>query len=301
MRAAYALALCATVACRDTNLVAPGAGTGGVIVFSSNRQSNNFEIYRVSGDGRGLTRLTTDVDHNDLAPVMSPDGSRIAWEREVGGAGGAVSAVELWVMNANGTDQRVVVSNGSFNRTPTWGPDGSSLVFASFVTGNWEIFHVPLAGGTPANLTNSPFADQFPRMSPDGTRIAFHTNRDFNFEIYSMRGDGSDVRNLTNDPSDDRYPAWTPVCTRIVWTRFVDSFDLYAMSATGGDVHPVLATPFGEEQASVSPDGVSLVFQSDRTPPAGLYIVPMVGGTPRALATPTAGQSASDQQPWWGR
>jgi TolB protein len=298
MRRAFALAAVLLVACRDTNITAPGAGGRGRIVFASNRVGQNFEIYSIGGDGRGALRLTTD-GRNDLAPVLSRDGSRIAWEREIAGPTG-IESVELWVMNADGTNAHVIVSNGSENRAPSWGAGDGSLYYASFATGNWEIFRTDLATGATTNLTNQPFADQHPRVSPDGRRIVFHSNRDVQFEIYAMSADGASPTNLTNNLEDDRYPSWSPDGSRIVWSRFVDSFDLFTMGADGRDQRVVATTPYQELTGSWAPDGAALVVQTNRYPPTGLEIIAIDGTASRPLALPDA-PPGSDVSPWWGR
>ena len=298
-RVVTALAVLAAAACTDTNITGVGAGSGGVVVFASNRRDSNFEIYRIAGNGLDARRLTTDPEYADLAPALSHDGSRIAWEREIAGPGG-VSEVELWVMNADGSDPHVVVRNGSENRSPSWGANDASLYYASFVTGNWEIFRQDLATGDAVNLTNEPFADQSPRVSPDGRLVAFHTNRDVQFEIYVMNADGSDAHDVTNDPADDRYPAWSADGTRIVWSRYIDSFDLYTMSADGTNQRVVATTPYQEVDAAFSPDGRSLVYQTNRYPPSGLEIVPVAGGTARPL-TIAGAAPGTDLSPVWGR
>lgn len=297
-RVAVVLAALAVAACTDTNITAADVGSGGVVVFASNRRDSNFEIYRIAGNGLDARRLTTDPQHADLAPALSHDGSRIAWEREIAGPGG-VSEVELWVMSADGSDPHVVVRNGSENRSPSWGANDASLYYASFVTGNWEIFRQDLATGVAVNLTNEPFADQNPRVSPDGRHVAFHTNRDVQFEIYVMNADGSDPHDVTNNPADDRYPAWSADGTRIVWSRYLDSFDLYTMSADGTGQHVVATTPYQEIDAAFSPDGRSLVYQTNRYPPFGLEIVPVAGGTARPLAIAGAAPG-TDLSPAWG-
>lgn len=287
--------------CTETNITAPRTAAGaGTIVFSSNRADGNFEIWSMAGDGSGLRRLTRDVDHNDYAPALSHDGTRIAWERDVETAGHNVVAKEIWVMNADGSDPHAVVANGSFNESPCWGPGDRSLIYASLATGNWEIFRVPLGGGAPVNLTNSAQADQYPRLSPDGTRIAFQTNRDLNFEIYAMDVDGGHQTDLTNDPADDRFPAWSPDGSRLVFTRFGDSFDIWTMDASGGGQHAVVASPFQELDPSVSPDGRSVVFESDRGAPSSLFTVPLEGGAARQLTGRPGTATGTDQQPWWG-
>ena len=300
----FSAALLAVVACRDTNIVDPLAGSeaGGVIVFASNRTDNNFEIYRIGADGRGLRRLTSSRDYNDRAPVLSPDGTRIAWEREIATPTGDLVAVEIWTMDADGSDPRVAVRNGSFNRAPSWGPSGE-IVFASRLSGSDQIYRLSPSVTEPVRLTSTGAADQNPRVSPDGLRIVFQSNRGLDFDIHVMNADGSDVANLTRSPGDDRFPAWSPDGSRIVWTRFeseANGFDVYSMPSGGGDASVVVATVFNELAPSVSPDGRSIVYQTDRAPPFTLYTIPMSGGEGRPLRPLDMLSPGSDLAPWWG-
>ena len=292
------LAAATSGGCTDTNITGPAAGSGGIVVFASDRRDRNFEIYRIAGNGADARRLTTDLQYADLAPVLSHDGSKIAWEREVVGTNG-VREVELLVMDADGSNRRLVVHNGSENRSPSWGAGDASLYYASFVTGNWEIFRIDLAGGAAVNLTNDPYADQHPRVSPDGRFVAFHSNRDVQFDIYVMNADGSAAHDVSNSPEDDRYPSWSPDGARLVWSRYVDSFDLYTMRADGTDQRLVATTPYQELEASFSPDGGSLVYQTNRYPPYGLEIVSLAGGASRALVMAGAAPG-TDLSPAWG-
>jgi TolB protein len=292
-------ALALVAGCTETNITGLGGASGGTIVFASNREDGNFEIYRVGADGRGLRRLTRDASQTDLSPRLSPDGRRIAWEREIGLPGGGVAA-QLWIMNADGTGQRVVVDNGAENRSPDWTADGMGLVYASYVTGNWEIFRTAVAGGEMANLTDNAFADQFPRVSPDGARILFHSNRDFNFEIYVMDADGSGPLRLTSSAADDRFADWTPDGAGIVWSPFTTTFDLHAMNSDGTGERVLLATGFAERHPSVAPDGRLVVFQSDRRAPFGLFVMPMEGGEARELILDGATTGATEIEPQWG-
>ena len=296
----YYLVAILALSCTSTNITEPGPGAGGRVFFASDREDNNFEIYSISGDGRALRRLTTDNVHNDRAPVASKDGRFVAWVREVAGAGGSVASTEIWVMNADGSLGRAVVQNGSFNQNPSWTADGNSLVYASFVTGNWEIFRIPVAGGTATNLTNSEFADQNPRVSPDGSKIVFHSNRDLNFEIYVMNLDGGSPANLSNSPNDDRFPNWMPDGSGIIWSRFSETFDLFAMDVSGANKRPLIATGFDENNGSVSPDGQSIVFETNRLGGSTtLFRAPIAGGEPVALRSTTPTSTGSDIEPWW--
>jgi Tol biopolymer transport system component len=288
-------------ACTDSNITgtdhAPVGGS--VVLFASNRADDNFEIYRIAGTGEDLRRLTVDRVNNDLAPVVSHDGKRVAWQKEIVAADGSVTSVEIWVMDVDGSNQHVVVKNGAENLNPSWAAGDSALVYESRAPGNSDIFRISLAGGAATNLTNNPFADQYPRVSPDGTKILFQSNRDLNFDIYVMNLDGSGVRNLTANPADDRFASWTPDGTRVVWSRFIDSFDVYLMNADGSNQHPVVATAFEETNPSVSPDGASVVYQTNRFPRSSLEIAGIDGAGAHALTGGPSRPAISDVAPWW--
>ncbi len=290
----------ALAACTDTNITGVPGDTEGVVVFASNRADANFEIYRVGGDGRGLRRLTRATDQTDLSPRVSADGRRVAWEREIGLPEGGV-AVQLWVMDIDGRDARLVLDDGAENRAPAWAPDGSALYYASYITGNWDIFRLDLATGATTNLTNNPFADQHPRPSPDGSRLLFQSNRTFDFDIYVMDADGGEATNLTVSPFvDDRFADWTPDGERIVWSPFTTTFDIHEMRADGSEARALVSTSFAERRPSVSPDGRAVVFQSDRQAPFGLFVVPIGGGEAAPLIPQGAGPASTDIEPSWG-
>ncbi len=90
---------------------------------------------------------------------------------------------------------------------PSLSPDGKSFVYASYASGNWDLYLQRVGGKNPINLTkDSPFEDRQPAFSPDGERIAFRSAREGG-GIFVMGATGESVKRLTDFGYN---PAWSP-------------------------------------------------------------------------------------------
>ena len=111
-------------------------------------------------------------------------------------------------------------------RDPAWSPDGSLVVFARHVDGSQQVFVVGANGTDQRQLTLDGGAD--PVWSPDGDRIVF--SRDG--QVYVMNADGSDQQQLTFDGGAD--PVWSPDGGRVVFVRYVDGdSEVFVVGADG--------------------------------------------------------------------
>jgi Tol biopolymer transport system component len=80
-------------------------------------------------DGTGLLRLTFTPGNNEVEPVVSPDGQKIAFRSDVGAGG-----FNIWVMGINGSGPTQLTTSGS-DKNPTWSPDGTKIAFDTLRTG----------------------------------------------------------------------------------------------------------------------------------------------------------------------
>jgi TolB protein len=91
------------------------------------------------------------------------------------------SRMELWVMNADGSNQRQITNLGGANFGPSWTPDGRRIVFSSNHktprSRNFELYLVNLDGSGLEQITNHEEFDGFPMFSPDGKKIVWASNR----------------------------------------------------------------------------------------------------------------------------
>ena len=89
--------------------------------------------------------------------------------------------MELFVMNADGTNQRQVTNLGGANFAPIFTPDGKRIIFSSNHrvprSRNFDLFLVNLDGTGLEQVTTHPEFDGFPMFSPDGKRLVWASNR----------------------------------------------------------------------------------------------------------------------------
>ena len=119
---------------------------GASILFDSYRAGNR-DIYRVPEHGGNQVRLT-DRAGEDYHAAWSPDGRSIVYVSYPVGAAYA----ELTVMNANGSNKRVIHSDPDYLAEPAWSPDGRSILF----TRSDNLDRVTVDDGQLLNLTHYP-------------------------------------------------------------------------------------------------------------------------------------------------
>ena len=179
---------------------APGAYTAeatvsrdGWIVFTSTRDGD-LELYKMRLDGSGLVRLTHEKGY-DGGAFFSADGTRIVYRasrpatpREVSDYDALLarkrvrpSRLEIFVMDADGSNVRQVTRLGAGSFAPFFHPDGRRIVFASNHGDprgrNFDLYLVNDDGTGLERVTTSDVFDGFPMFSPDGKRLVFASNR----------------------------------------------------------------------------------------------------------------------------
>jgi TolB protein len=162
------------------------------IVFTSTR-GGDIDLWSVRLDGSDARQLTHENGYDGNA-ALSPDGSKIAFcaSRPTGDALTQYRTMlqqglfvpdnlEIYVMNADGSDQKQLTHLGGLYLAPAWTPDGKHLIFSSDhldPTGkNFDLFTIDKDASHLDRITYGGGFNGFPAFSHDGKHLIFSSNR----------------------------------------------------------------------------------------------------------------------------
>jgi Tol biopolymer transport system component len=165
----------------------------GRIVFTSVRDGD-MEIYSMNGDGSDVRRLTH-RDGPDGGPFYSADGKQIVFRGRPLQAGPELddyrallkkglwrpTALEIYVMNEDGSNLRQVTNLKAASFAPFFTPDGKQIIFSTNVGDpkgrNFDLYLINVDGTGLERVTYNETFDGFPMFSPDGKQLVFASNR----------------------------------------------------------------------------------------------------------------------------
>lgn len=228
----------------------------GTIAFAS-IGARHWDVYLRDADGSELP--LTDTSALDFNAAFSPDGSQIAFVSTRDGN------LELYVMNADGSQQRRLTENFELDDHPAWSPDGKQIAFSSTrqpapAGRAWNGIYVMNADGSDVQrLSGDEAADYSPAWSPRGDWIALSSGsgRSGDSDIYVMRPDGSARRRVAENGG---WPAFIDGGSAIAFhsRREKDRWDVWRVGLDGAGLERLAenasmprATPDGKQLAVV--------------------------------------------------
>jgi Tol biopolymer transport system component len=247
-----------------------------IIFISGSGHSKN--LWRIAANSSsGPERLTPTAEKlGNLA--ISRQGHRLAFAQETWNT-------SIWRVEVPGTVGKArqpvgLIASTQLDHTPQYSPDGKRIAFASYRSGNAEIWVCDSDGSNAAQLTSMDGpSNDCPSWSPDGKRIVFFSDQEGPNEIYLINAQGGKPQRLTNPPANARNPSWSRDGQWIYFSsNRSGTQQIWKLPAAGGEA--VRLTKNGGAVPIESFDGKAIYylknpFDEDH---ASLWEVPVDGG-----------------------
>jgi Tol biopolymer transport system component len=292
------------------------------------------DIYVKQVAGEGIAQVTSNPAA-DSVPAWSPDGRDIAFVRDgsvflTSALGGSAERKVIdspgpvvWMPDgsallvtckgeSNGLSICMVsLANGqtkllTFPHQRSGGdvdmavsPDGRLLAFKRVVVQNGELYVMPVAGGSPRQLTNDGRPILGLAWTPDGKEVVFSSARSGWSRLWRVSVADDSASFPTPKPvegtgDDARFPSISAKTAKLVYQRFTRNFDVRRAEITGSDgsrTHalkasvPLIASTRMDFTPAISPDGKRVAFVSDRSGARELWICDMDGANQGKLTS----------------
>lgn len=298
----------------------------GLLITASDYAYGPYQIWHVSYPGGEAQRVTSDLsnyrsmsltsDSKTLVAVQSdihpfvwvwPGGEAARAEQITSGTGSVndywgfswtpdarivyVSTLssnqDIWIMNADGSDQKQLTYDAQSDFDPSVSPDGRHVTFASERSGKTKIWRMDLDGGNLKQLTSGETSDFLPAYSPDGRWVVYTSDVDEKRNIWKVPADGGEPKELTRASS--AWPALSPDGHLIACWHLNErtrSIALAIIPAEGGepvkffDISPTVNT-WAEIRWTADGRGLTYVDAPDGV--GNVWLQPVAGGPPKQL------------------
>ncbi len=184
---------------------APRFSPDGKWVLFSMAISGNTDVYRVAAKSGGTPQRLTNSPGIDTGGSYSPDGSKITFESDRGGT------QQIYVMDADGSNQHRISFGGGRYATPVWSPRGDLIAFTRTGGGEFRVGVMSPSGGDEHLLTRS-WGDEGPSWSPNGRVLMFFRAAQGSGrpDLWSVDLTGVNARRIPT-PLDGSDPSWGPI------------------------------------------------------------------------------------------
>jgi tricorn protease len=252
---------------------------------------NEFELWTVdlpNGTPRRITidmafdpkdNMTTYINTRNRADGFSPspEGDYLAVDFRG----------EVFVVPTDGeVGEKTQVTTSSWrDQGATFSPDGKYLAYISDETKEQEVWVYDRTANSRTRVSTHPSFKEAITWSPDSKKVAYvGANR-----LFLVDADGTNATDVAyNEAGGYQVSGFSPDSKWLVYTRRDDdqNSDVYLFEIATKKEHNLTQNPFNDSRGTVTPDGKSLVFLSDRD-----------GGTAHVFIVPLGRQTEDPEDP----
>ena len=178
----------------------PGYDAEATVAFDGSKvlytsiTSGDLEVWSMNTDGSNKTQLTNRLGY-DGGAFFNSTATKIVWrvyhpktEKEIADYKSLLEensirpmALQIWTMNADGTNKKQVTDNEAANFGPYFFPNSNRIIFSSNLHDpkgrDFDLYAINVDGTRLERITYFNGFDGFPMFSPDGKYLVFASNR----------------------------------------------------------------------------------------------------------------------------
>lgn len=296
------------------NASEPTATTGKLVYAGIDPADGMSDIYVKSPSGSTTTNITHGTGvRKDVSPSFSPAGTKIAFVRSTR------TGAEIMVVNPDGSGLQNVTPTtlrGFSNLDPRWSGDGTRIVFASNVDGNYDLYWIDAVSTSTRPIahrltkTEAPVRNLDPAWTRSGKYVVFSRSGHrptvsgpaaelFQLDVLSLQ-----AARLTRTIGGrgDVAPVYSPDDRSIAFSSDRSgNAEVYVLSLVTKTLTNLTNNPARDAEPAFSPDGTAVAFVSTRKGATEIFAQNLVGLTPGpAAAVQLTFDGADKSHPDWG-
>lgn len=197
-------------------------------------------------------------------PQIAPGGDVIAYVRRSNDIMTDRTKSNIWIMNADGSDHRPLLSSTSNYSSPRWSPDGTRLAYVSNEDRGSQLYVRWMDTGQTVRVTNIQKSAGNISWSPDGTAIAFTMNVEYDAKPFSVsmpaKPDGAEWSESFKYITETRYQADGSGILEPAYSH------IFVVPAEGGTPRQLTQGNFNHRSSlSWTPDSNQILFSANRS------------------------------------
>ncbi|MEP6903473.1 MAG: DPP IV N-terminal domain-containing protein, partial [Actinomycetota bacterium] len=246
----------------------------------ANQEIGNRNIWTAPlADAKQSRQLTFGTAANDgyWGISLMPDG-RIVYTSP------RSSNWDLWIMNADGSNQKQLTANAGANVRPSSAPDGRYIFFNSDRNSTSRIWRIDADGGNPKQLTDGEGYQERPIVSPDGKWVYFTWANGLEGSIWKVPSDGGEPVRITAWDNVSLYSV-SPDGKRLVFQQYdkdlPNPWQLGLMQTETGEIVKMFDQLMAGRMSWTADSKTVIYIEAQKS--VNLWQQPIDGGTPKQL------------------
>jgi TolB protein len=259
-------------------------------VFQSKERVGKRYVGKVK-DYRRIAHKFADEIINQFTGVPGIFNTRIAYVSTSGGR-----FKEIHVAHLDGSEKFQLTSNRTINLSPSWTPDGKSVLYTSYKDRSSSLYLFELYSGKEVRFAPRSGRYLGGKISPDGQFIAATVETGGNSNINLLDRNGNLIRSLTENAGIEVSPSWSPDSRQLAFVSDRSgSPQVYVLDVASNKARRITYSGNYNTSPEWSPRGDRIAYTGRVGNRFAIFTISIDGGEPRKLTA----ESADSEDPTW--